>query len=90
MADRGPAVLAFLLAGVLAHSKLRREGENGEEAEGDSGRRSLASEGPCDVRNLGGDEMAGGSSMSGGVRRCRVDEDRQNGFVSTRGSSWWC
>jgi len=37
MADRGPAVLAFLLAGVLAHRKLRREGENGEEAEGDSG-----------------------------------------------------
>jgi len=35
-------------------------------------------------------QMGGGSTVGGGVRPRRDDEDWQNGFGSTRESSWWC
>jgi len=52
---------------------------------GGLGRRSPASEGPYAGRNLAGDKMAGGSSVDGGVQRCRGDEVHLNAFGLTRG-----
>lgn len=60
-------VLAFLLAGILAHGKLQRQGENGEEAEGGLGEALTTVGGAYAGQNLVGDEMAGGSSVGCGV-----------------------
>jgi hypothetical protein len=72
MADSGHGLLAGRCSGAW---EAPARGKNGEEAEGVSGRCSPASERPYAGRNLAGDEMAGGSSVGGGVRRCRGNKD---------------
>ena len=73
MAERGPGLPARWHSGPWEAPERGGKRRGGGEGLGEV---LTGIGGACAGRNLGGDEMAGGSSMGGGVRRCRVDEDR--------------